>query len=72
MPGVSGPPAGHAQLLLQLPHLLLRLQPVQGLSHHNKYFCILMPNILSWRSAKFVEYFATNGCLVVTILTTIQ
>ena len=28
--GVRGPPHGHAQLLLQLPHLLLCLQTVQA------------------------------------------
>ena len=29
VPGVSCPPPGHAQLLHQLPHLLLRLCPLQ-------------------------------------------
>ena len=27
--GIGGPPPGHAQLLHQLPHLLLRLCPLQ-------------------------------------------
>ena len=30
VPGERGAPARHVQLLLQLPHLLLSLQPVQG------------------------------------------
>ena len=30
VPGERGAPPGHAQLLHQLPHLLLRLQAVQG------------------------------------------
>ena len=29
VPGVSGPPVGHAQLLLQLPDLLVCVKPIQ-------------------------------------------
>ena len=33
VPRVGGPPARHAQRLLQLPHLLLRLLPLQDSPH---------------------------------------
>ena len=43
VPGVSGSPPRHDQLLHQLPHLLLSLQAVQGCPHkhlQNVYFVI--------------------------------
>ena len=33
VPGICSPPPGHAQRLLQLPHILLRLLPLQDRPH---------------------------------------
>ena len=49
VPWVGGPPPRHAQRLLQLPHLLLRVLSVQSCSHKGD-------NIKSWFLNSFVRF----------------